>query len=218
MTLRNVWGGIWKDRTFRIESIVTVLLLVAVVTGLANFLQVIEMRPGAVLNDPVLALFSPVDLTWMTFALIYGGLLLAVGILLRHPRRLMIAFQSYTAMVIVRMIAMSLTPLDPPPTMIALIDPTVSTFGTGMTPTRDLFFSGHTSTMLLLALTVPSVRWRLVFGIATFAVAACVLAQHAHYTIDVFAALFFAYGAFAAVLRIRQAISLPNPPAQGEGF
>lgn len=211
MTLRTLWGGHWKDRTFRIESIVTVVLLVGIVSGLANFLQVIELRPGAVLNDPVLALFRPVDLTWLTFALIYGGLLLAIGILLRHPRRMMLAFQSYTAMVIVRMIAMSLTPLDPPPTMIPLIDPTVTYFGTGMTPTRDLFFSGHTSTLFLLALTAPSRRWSVVFGVAMAAVAVCVVAQHAHYAIDVFAALFFAYGSYAGVLRIREALSLQNP-------
>jgi len=130
----------------------------------------------------------------------------------------MIAFQSYTAMVIVRMIAMSLTPLDPPPTMIPLVDPTVYYFGTGVHLSRDLFFSGHTSTMLLLALTAPTARWRTVFGVATFAVAACVLAQHAHYTIDVFAAVFFAYGAYAAVLRIRKNLSLPNPTAGVEGL
>jgi len=218
MTLRTLWGGCWKDRAFRIESVVTVLLLVGIVTALANFLQTVELRPGVILNDPVLALFQPVDLTWLTFALIYGGLLLAIGVMLSHPRRLMIAFQSYTAMVIVRMIAMSLTPLDPPPTMIPLVDPTVYYFGTGVHLSRDLFFSGHTSTMLLLALTAPTARWRTVLGVATFAVAACVLAQHAHYTIDVFAAVFFAYGAYAAVLRIRKNLSLPNPTAGVEGL
>jgi len=216
MALRTLWGGYWKDQTFRIELTVTVLLLVGVVSALAKFLKMIELRPGVILNDPVLAMFKPVDLTWLTFALIYGGLFLAIGILLSHPRRLMIAFQAYTLMVIIRMIAMSLTPLDPPPTMIALVDPTVSYFGTGVNLSRDLFFSGHTSTMLLLALTAPSVRWRTVFGMATAAVAGCVLAQHAHYTIDVFAAVFFAYGAYALVLRVRKALSLPDLSVLGE--
>jgi hypothetical protein len=211
MALRTLWGGYWKDRAFRVELMVTLLALVAAVSFLARFLQWIEMRPGAVLNDPVLALFQPVDLTWVTFTLIYGGLLLAVVILLSHPRHLLIAFQAYTAMVVVRMIAMTLTPLDPPPTMIALIDPTVTYFGTGMTPTRDLFFSGHTSTMLLLALSAPSARWRAAFGLATVAVAVCVLAQHTHYTIDVFAAAFFAFGAFALVRVARARLGLPNP-------
>lgn len=216
MALRSRWRGDWKDRSFRVEVIVTILLLVAAVSTLAQFLLRIEVRPGVVLTDPVLAMFRPVDLTWLTFALIYGGLLLAICILLSHPRRLMIAFQSYAAMVVIRMIAMSLTPLDPPPTMIPLIDPTVTFFGTGMTPTRDLFFSGHTSTMLLLALTAPSDRWRAVFGLATVAVAVCVLAQHTHYTIDVFAAVFFAFGAYAIVLRVRETLGLPDPSASGE--
>jgi membrane-associated phospholipid phosphatase len=119
-------------------------------------------------------------------------------------------------MVVIRMVAMGVTPLDPPATMIPLIDPTVTYFGTGMTPTRDLFFSGHTATMLLLALTVPSAPWRTVFGVATAAVALSVLAQHAHYTVDVLAAPFFAYGAYRLVLLVRSALSLPDADALPE--
>ena len=48
------------------------------------------------------------------------------------------------------------TPLDPPPGMIVLEDPLVQLFGGASRPlTRDLFFSGHTSTMFLLFLAVP---------------------------------------------------------------
>ncbi len=73
---------------------------------LANFLNWVETRPGVVLDDPILALFLPVDLTWLTFGLIYLGLLCGIVFLTRHPRAMLIAFQSYVLMVAVRIAAM----------------------------------------------------------------------------------------------------------------
>ncbi|MES2849472.1 MAG: phosphatase PAP2-related protein [Bacteroidota bacterium] len=54
--------------------------------------------------------------------------------------------------------------------------------------TKDLFFSGHTSNMLMLAMCLEkkSDKW---WGyIAAVSVGILVLLQHAHYTIDVLAA------------------------------
>jgi hypothetical protein len=56
-----------------------------------------------------------------------------------------------------------------------------------------------------------------VFGLATVAVAVSVLAQHAHYAIDVLAAAFFSYGSYAGVMRARAALSLPDPTEPGAG-
>ncbi len=68
--------------------------------------------------------------------------------------------------------------------------------------TRDLFFSGHTSTLFLISLAVPGRRARPFFLACTAAVATCVLVQHVHYTVDVLAAPFFAYGAWRAAGRL----------------
>jgi membrane-associated phospholipid phosphatase len=105
-------------------------------------------------------------------------------------------------MVIFRMIAMYLLPLDPPPAMIPLQDPMVEFFGTGKLLTRDLFFSGHTSTLFLLFLVTPRGILKSLFLGCTILVAVAVLVQHVHYTIDVFAAPFFAYAAVKLADRI----------------
>jgi membrane-associated phospholipid phosphatase len=99
-------------------------------------------------------------------------------------------------MVILRIAAMAATPLEAPPGMIPLHDPLVRLFGPGRLLTKDLFFSGHTSTLFLLALAVPGPRWKAFFVLCTAAVAFCVLAQHVHYAVDVLAAPLFAYASF----------------------
>lgn len=182
---------------------ITLLVLVAVLVGFTRFLAVVEARQGVVFADPLLALFPPIDVTWLTFALIYGALLTAIIYLLRHPSSLLLALQSYTALVLARMGAMWLLPLDPPSDMLPLIDPIVEIAGSGgVTLSRDLFFSGHTSTLFLLALVIPHRLLHILFVCCTLLVGCCVVLQHVHYSIDVFAAPFFAYTCVALVRKL----------------
>jgi hypothetical protein len=188
---------------FRIQSAVTLPVLVLVLALLARFLERNEARQGVVLADPLLALFQPHDVTWLTFGLIYIGLIAAIVYLLRHPAILLVAMQAYALMVVFRIIAMSLVPLEPPPTMLPLNDPLVEVFGTGRLLTKDLFFSGHTSTLFLLFLVTPPGRLKSIFLACTVLVACCVLLQHVHYGIDVFVAPFVAY-ASVRIVRLYQ--------------
>jgi len=182
---------------FRARAARAAAALVAAVALLARFLRAVERRPGAVLADPVLALLPPRDCTWLTFALIYLGIVCAFALVARRPRLLVAGAEAYVLLVLARMAVMWVTPLDPPPGMIRLADPLVQGLGgTGEPPTRDLFFSGHTSTLFLFGLVVPG-RWaRILFFAAAAGVGALVLVQHVHYAVDVFAAPFFAYGAW----------------------
>ncbi len=196
---RASWRAAWLVPAFRWQLILTAICLPACLRTLAAFLNRVEERAGVVLPDPGLALFSPVDVNWLSFAIIYGGLFIGVAILLRHPRHLVLAVQTYIVMVVFRIVAMSLVPLEPPVTTIDLRDPVVQIFGTGRMLTKDLFFSGHTATLFLVGLSMPTRRLRAIYYLAAAAVAICVLLQHAHYSIDVFAAPFFAYGAYRIV-------------------
>jgi len=190
------WAEAWRDHGFRLRLALTLPALVAVLALLSRFLDRVEARPGVVLPDPVLALLSPRDLTWLTFGLIYLGIFFGVARLATVPRRLVLTLQAYVVMVLFRIAAMGVTPLEAPPGMIPLRDPLVLLFGPGKLLTKDLFFSGHTSTLFLLALAMPGRREKALFLVCTAAVAVCVLAQHVHYTIDVLAAPFFAYASF----------------------
>ncbi|MBE0551603.1 MAG: hypothetical protein IH619_04410 [Ignavibacterium sp.] len=197
------WKEFLKDKRNRVEVLITLILLSVVLASLTNFLNYVEAREGAVLPDPILNLFNPIDLTWLTFALIYGSIVVAIATLFKYPNRLMFAIQLYTLMVLVRIVAMFLLPLEPPSTMIILNDPFVEFFGTGQTLTKDLFFSGHTATLFILFLVAENKIIKSVFLISTIVVAISVILQHVHYTIDVIAAVFFTYACYKLLLKFK---------------
>jgi hypothetical protein len=196
----------WTKKKFRLKVLLTAVFLGPILFFLTRFLAYVERRPGVILEDPILAMFSPVNLTWVIFFVIYAGLIGGVMYLLRHPYNLLIALQTYGLLVMVRIAAMAVVPLDPPPLMIALKDPFVELFGSGRTLTRDLFFSGHTSTLFILALSMPSNRAKGLYMFATGVVAASVLAQHVHYTIDILTAFFFTFGCYHMIAALHHPI------------
>lgn len=200
------WQEFLKVKRNKIEFVITFLLLTLVLLALTNFLNYIESRKGVVLSDPILNLFNPIDLTWLTFALIYVSIVVAIITLAQNPKRLLFAVQLYTLMVVVRIIAMYLLPLEPPDKMIILTDPFVEFFGTGQTLTKDLFFSGHTATLFILYLVSEKKIIKITFLISTILVAIAVLLQHVHYTIDVFAAVFFTYTCYRILSNFRPLI------------
>jgi membrane-associated phospholipid phosphatase len=127
--------------------------------------------------------------------------------------RLVLGVQAYVAMALLRIVVMWATPLDPPPGMIVLEDPLVQGFGgASQALTRDLFFSGHTSTMFLLFLAVPGRSARAFFLACTGAVATLVLVQHVHYAVDVLAAPVFAYAAWRISLRTWPSAGVAHTP------
>ena len=211
MAARAKWADAWRDPRFRIRLVLTVPALALSLAVLARFLDRVEARPGVVLPDPVLALLQPRDLTWLVFSLIYLGLLFGVARLATDPRRLVVALQAYVLLVLLRIAAMWVTPLEAPPGIIPLNDPLVRLFGPAKLLTKDLFFSGHTSTLFLLFLAVPGRRSKALFLVLTAGVAVCVLAQHVHYAIDVLAAPLFAYASFTLAAR---SASLSEPTAR----
>ena len=193
------WSSFFQDRKCRIEFIVTIIVTIPTLLLFSQFLSLIEQREGVVLNDPLLRLFNPIDLTWATFALIYVSIILFLLNIIKQPEKLMIAIQTYVLMVFLRGIAMYLTPFNAPDKIILLHDPFVQLFGKGEILTKDLFFSGHTGTLFLLFLLVENKYLKTIFLAATILVGSAVLLQHVHYSVDVFVAPFVAYGSFRII-------------------
>lgn len=190
------WKSFLKDKKKVTEFIITVIALTVVMTSFSQFISFIESREGVVLSDPILKAFNPINLTWLTFILIYLSLIIFIITTFNKPDKLLIAFQAYGLMVIFRTIAMYLTPFEAPETLLPLNDPFVQLFGTGEIPTKDLFFSGHTGTLFLLFLLAENKPLKTFFLLSTLIVGTTVLLQHVHYSIDVFIAPFVAYGAY----------------------
>jgi hypothetical protein len=199
----------WKEflTCRKTELITTILFLAVILFILPNFLAFVEGRHGVVLADPILELFNPIDLTWLTFGLIYISLIVAIYSLAANPEILLLAIQSYSLLVIFRIMVMYSAPLDAPERMILLNDPFVQFFGSGEVLTKDLFFSGHTATLFLLFLVSDKKHLKIIFLISTVLVGIAVLLQHVHYTIDVLAAPFFAYSSYRIVTIINERIT-----------
>jgi len=193
------WKTFFQNNKSRTEFIITLLVLVPLMLSFSQFILFIEQREGVVLNDPLLNTFNPINLTWLTFSLIYLSLIMFFVSVFKDPQKLMIGLQSYGLMVIFRTIAMYLTPLDAPETLLVLDDPFVQLFGKGDVLTKDLFFSGHTGTLFLLFLLAENKTLKSMFLISTIMVGSAVLMQHVHYSIDVFVAPFVAYCSYRII-------------------
>jgi hypothetical protein len=197
--LAAAWRAAWRSRSLRAQIVATPLGVAGALAALSAFLVRIEARPGVVLPDPLLAAFRPRNCTGFTFGAVYLALALGLTVLAFRPRALLIGLQAYIVMIGLRMLLMVFTPLAPPLDAIPLADPIIETLGTGRPVTRDLFFSGHTSTLFLLFLCVPGRRSKALLLVATAFVAGAVLLQHVHYTVDVLVAPLCAFASYRCV-------------------
>jgi len=206
------WRNAWRVRFFRDQFLVSITGFFVVLIVTLVFLDYVETRGGSILGDPLLSLFSPIDLKWITFSLIYSGLLLGFVSLGLYPFDFLLAVRAFIVMMILRIACLFLLPLDPPVGIIPLVDPFIQLPGIRPVFTRDLFFSWHTAAMALFAFTAQWKDLKIIFSCTAGAVSALLVLQHAQYTIDVMAAPCFAYVAYgiAKWLTIENVAELPG--------
>jgi hypothetical protein len=190
------WRNAWRIGFFRDQFLVSIAAFFIVLIVTLIFLDYVETRSGTTLGDPLLPLFPPIDLKWITYSLIYSGMLLGFVSLCLYPFDLLLAMRAFVVMMLLRITCLFLLPLDPPAGFIPLVDPFVQLPGIRPVFTRDLFFSWHTATMALFAFTAQWKDMKIIFSCTAGAVSALLLMQHAQYTIDVIAAPCFAYVAY----------------------
>ncbi|HZY35444.1 MAG TPA: phosphatase PAP2-related protein [Mucilaginibacter sp.] len=182
------WKATWKSRHRRWQIIIGTVVIAAIIYILPYFFAYIQKRKGAVLNDWVLAHVPPHDVSVLIFSLIFGMALLIVIRTFNNASIYITFCWTLIFVYIVRFITLSLVALDPPPGMVLLADPLNNAFYRNAAITKDLFFSGHTTTMVLIYLCLQKRADKIIALIAAFAVACLLLVQHIHYTIDVLAA------------------------------
>lgn len=190
------WSDFLKNKKLLVRFSISVIGVVIILFFMTHFLNFIEQRQGVILNDPILKMLPPINLTWLIFTVIYLSLILTISLIIKNPMSLLFAIRAYGIMIVLRIIAMYLLPLNPPTGMILLNDPFIQFFGSGNILTKDLFFSGHTATLFLFYLLIDKKIYKNILLGLTIIIAYLVLAQHVHYSIDVFAAPFFSYSAY----------------------
>lgn len=191
--------GAWRQAlarpAFRRSWLALLVLLFGVLVPVVpGYFHYIQQGTGPVLADPLLGLLPRHNVAWPIFGLMYGSVVVAVGWLTRHPQLFLRGLWAYAFSLVLRMATIWLVPLAPPLDILPLPDPFLAqVFHTVASEaiTRDLFFSGHTATVAVLALAVRG--WlRTLLLLAMVAVGVLVLVQRVHYTYDVVAAPLFA--------------------------
>ena len=195
-SLQHNWTVIWNSRNRRYQMIIGTVIVAAIIYILPVFFGHIQKRKGMVLNDWLLAHIPPHNVSVLIFALIWGLALLILIRAVNNPSIYITYVWTLIFVYVVRFATLSLVALDPPQGMVPLVDPLNSALYAHAVITKDLFFSGHTATMVQIFLCLEKRRDKLVALIAAVAVACLLLVQHIHYTIDVLAAPVVVYPSY----------------------
>jgi PAP2 superfamily C-terminal len=195
-SLKHNWSVAWNSRAKRYQMLIGTVILAAIIYSLPFFFAHIQKRKGAVLNDWLLARIPPHDVSVFIFGLIGAMALLIIIRAVKDPSIYITYCWTMIFVYLVRFVTLSLVALDPPPGLMPLIDPINSFFAGTIVITKDLFFSGHTATMVMIYLCLEKPTDKRIALIAAIAVACLLLVQHIHYTIDVLAAPVVVYACY----------------------
>lgn len=187
------WLAAWQSTVFRRKFIIILICTLALLATFPYFFHTIEQHSGPVLEDWVLSSLTPRDVSLFIFGIIWAAALLLLVRIRRSPVIFMLFAFGYVIISLSRMLSINLFPLNPPVGLIPMIDPITNAFYGDVYITKDLFYSGHTSTLFLIFLCLRR-RWDRIFAfIGTLLVGGLLLVQHVHYTIDVLGAFAFTY-------------------------
>ncbi len=207
-TFKGNWKEAWLFPSFRTQTIFTLTFLAFLGVFITPFFAYIQSAPGFVINDPILNRLPVQDFSVSIFLLIYSVIILTVVNISTYPIIFLKCIQAYCLLVTIRIFCLYMVPLNPEGLMIPLNDPFVGRlFYNGTVITKDLFFSGHVSTMFLFFLVIPFRSLKYYFLTATILVSIFILIQHVHYSIDVMAAPFVSYVSYRIVQHIPCRIS-----------
>ena len=194
MIEKKGWIFAWTKKSFRIQFIISLLWVCLLAFIAPKYLLFIEGRQGYEFNDIFLTYFTPVDVSWSIFTIIYAGIVAALIFLIPRPLKITNTLTAYCILTTARFASIYLIPLEPSAAIIPLNDPFAAKIVySGEVITKDLFFSGHVSTLFLVTLAVDKGYLKVFLILATVAVALLLMIQHVHFSIDVLAAPIFAW-------------------------
>ena len=190
---KKLWSQYIRNKSFRNKLAGGLLLLVLLIAFLPYYFAFIEARKGIVLNDLFLNFIESANVSIPTFIIIWSLCLWYLFKSYKDPALMLLILWGFNILSISRIISIYLVPLEPPNNLIELIDPITNSFYGAKFITKDLFFSGHTATLVCLALCLKTRRDQIIVFTGAIIVGILVLIQHVHFTIDVIAAFVFPF-------------------------
>lgn len=187
------WVEAIRNPVYVRKLMIAVITIIACLSVLPVFFQVIEHREGPVLKDAFLNLVPGRDVSYGIVAIIWGLMILSIVRCVQSPRLTLLFLLGFCFFFLTRFITISLFPLNPPPDLIILFDPLSNSFYGKNFVTKDLFYSGHTASQFLIFFALPKKTDKLLALTGSILMGVLVLIQHIHYTVDVIAAPVFAF-------------------------
>jgi hypothetical protein len=188
------WKQAFASRSFTIQFGLIVSALLFLAFFINWFFQHIETVAGLAHTDSLLNMIQPRDMSIAIFVLIYLGIIISVVYMSTLPYLLLKAMLAYLLLNLMRVGTLYLFPLEPDVAIIPLKDPIIELFFySDRVIVKDLFFSGHVSMLVILAIVMKNVAIKYFLYATALVVAALLLIQHVHYTMDVVAAPVFSW-------------------------
>lgn len=181
---------------FRKKLLIGIVIQSAILIFFPYFFSYIEQRQnGIILHDSILEFLVPRDLSVPIFIIIWSTTILGIYRCVKQPAIFLAILYCLIFLCFARILSIYFIHLEPPLNLIPLKDPLTSiTYGArGLFITKDLFFSGHTSNMLLLALCLPKKSDKIIAFSAAISIGIMVLIQHVHYSVDVIGAVLITF-------------------------
>lgn len=169
---------------------------------ITRFVYYNRLRSGVILHDPIMALFTPMDLSRPIFFFLYSGILLFLYHVIPRAQTFVPAVRAFLLLFAVRAAFIYLVPLAPPADLVVLRDPFVDNIiGFKNEVINDLFFSGHVADLSFFVFCCTDKKIRNYLILSAVAVGIMLLIQRAHYTADVLAAPVFSFFCYTVFVK-----------------
>jgi hypothetical protein len=196
------WDIALADKNFGLRFTFNLLFCFTAYMILTRILIAHRFHPGVVINDPLFNHLKSLNFSGGIFFFTYASIFSFLYYIIPKPVVFYYAVRGFLALFALRCIFIFLMPLQPSPDVIALTDPfTDKVIGFHGQVLNDLFFSGHIGDCCYFVFCCRNKTIRNFLIVAAVCTSLMLVWQKAHYTADVLAAPFFAYGCYVVFVK-----------------
>jgi hypothetical protein len=201
--LKQTWNTAFADRRFTLSLIGALSVFSIFPIKADNYFQWIQLREGIQWDDPILNAIPSLNVSYPIFGIIYFSVIYLLLRLLKDPKKFLWFAWAFNLETAFRFATIYFVALNPPVGLVDLHDPIAELliYGENLAITKDLFFSGHTATMVFVCYFLPTTRERRIAIGLSLLLVGLLLVQHVHYSLDVVAAPVFTLAAIWIVKR-----------------
>ena len=88
--INTAWRNAWKHKAFRVQSIITLIVVLSFSVIFNRFFDFVESRSGATMNDFLLPLLPGYNVAWIVFFFLYSGIFIGLYYHLNHPKTILV--------------------------------------------------------------------------------------------------------------------------------